>query len=289
MTRRVAVLGLGQMGGRMAQNLLGAGFDLTVYNRTREAARTLEQSGARFARTPAEAVQDAEVVISMVRDDQVSHLVWLDPEEGALTNLQKGAVAVECSTLTPVWARELARHVQGKEATFLDAPVVGSTPQAASGQLVFLIGGAYADLDQVRDVLQPLGSALHHMGEVGQGMHMKLAVNGFFAGQVALLAELLGFLQPEITPHQAMEVLGTLPVISPALRANGQLMAERKFDPMFPVSLVVKDLQCLLDTAQRDESQVPTSQKVLEVFTAAQHQGWSNQHLAAVAQLFDPR
>ena len=289
MKGRLALLGLGQMGRRMGLNLLRAGFDLTVYNRTPAAASDLQQAGAKVADTPAEAARDAEVVISMVRDDSASRTVWLDPQQGALSNLQKGAVAVECSTLTPAWARELAGHVQGREACFLDTPVVGSTPQAASGQLVFLVGGSATDLEQVRDVLQALGNAIHLMGEIGQGMQMKLAVNAFFAGQVALLAELLGFLQRKITPHQALEVLGTLPVMSPALKANGQLMAEHKFAPMFPIELVVKDLQCLLDTTQGDEVSVPTSAKVLEVFTAAQHQGWGNQHLAAVVQLFDPR
>ncbi|GGJ55546.1 NAD(P)-dependent oxidoreductase [Deinococcus roseus] len=287
MIRRVAVLGLGQMGQRMALNLLRSGFDLTVYNRTPESAQTLVQAGAKFAATPAEAVQNAEVVISMVRDDVASRFLWLDPDQGALSNLPEGAVAVECSTLTPAWTRELAGHFQTRQSHFLDAPVVGSTPQAASGQLVFLVGGAATDLERVQEVLQAMGSTLHHVGEIGQGMHMKLAVNAFFAGQVALLAELLMFLQPHIPPQQALEVLGNLPVISPALKVNGQLMLERKFAPMFPVQLVVKDLQCLLDTAQAGEVQVPTSSKVLEVFSAAQNQGWGEEHLAAVVKLFE--
>src|SRR5262245_53881475 len=122
---RVAVLGMGSMGSRMAVHLLHAGHAVAVWNRTPSRTKPLVAAGARAAASPRDAVRDAEFVISMVRDDDASQTVWLDPESGALAGISRKAVALESSTLSVAWARALAARCQKAGVDFLDAPVLG--------------------------------------------------------------------------------------------------------------------------------------------------------------------
>src|SRR5690606_22622093 len=137
---RVAVLGLGLMGSGMAHNLQRGGVQLTVYNRSRGKAEGLARAGAQVAETPGSAAEDADVVISMVADDAASREVWLG-EDGALARMKPGSVAVESSTVTVGWVRDLRRAAEARGVALLDAPVTGSRDQAAGGQLLFLVGG----------------------------------------------------------------------------------------------------------------------------------------------------
>src|ERR1700761_3541667 len=138
---KIAVLGLGAMGSRMAANLLKAGHQVTVWNRTPDVAAALVAAGAKQVLTPREAAMGADFVIAMVRDDEASRTIWLAPETGALAGLAKDAIAIESSTLSPSWVRELGGVVAKKGVAFLEAPVAGSRPQAEAGQLVYLVGG----------------------------------------------------------------------------------------------------------------------------------------------------
>src|SRR5262245_54192396 len=128
---RVAILGLGIMGGGMARRALGAGFPLTVYNRTIEKAQPLADDGAKLARTPHDAAAAADVIIAMVADDVASKGVWLG-DQGALAGAPRGAVLVEASTLSVGWVRELAAAAKEKGCELLDAPVTGTKPHAAA-------------------------------------------------------------------------------------------------------------------------------------------------------------
>ena len=138
---RIAVLGMGAMGSRIAQKLLKTNYQVIVYNRTADKAKLLVEQGAIYAAKPREAAEQADIVISMVTDDLASRAVWLDPETGAILGLSKNAIAIESSTLTVNWTRELAAAIAGHGAEFLDAPVVGSRPQADAGKLIYLVGG----------------------------------------------------------------------------------------------------------------------------------------------------
>ena len=146
--QRVAVLGLGTMGLGMAKNLLKAGFEVSVFNRTQSKAEPLRAEGATLAATPAEAAAGAEVVISMLADDAASRAVWLG-EKGALQAMEEGAVLVESSTATPAWVEALKAAAEARGCPLLDAPVTGSKPQAEAAQLSFLVGGEAAVLERV--------------------------------------------------------------------------------------------------------------------------------------------
>ena len=142
--QRVAVLGLGIIGSGIAQNLLGAGFPLAVYNRSRARAEQLGAMGARVAQTPRDAAGDADVVIAAVANDEASEAVWLG-EDGALLAAAPQATLVECSTLSTTWVGRLAA-AQARDVAFLDAPVLGSKEAARAGELRLLVGGDPAAL-----------------------------------------------------------------------------------------------------------------------------------------------
>src|SRR5436309_1730399 len=157
----VAILGLGIMGSGMARRLLSSGFPLSVYSRSREKANPFAASGAFVARSPREAAERADIVISMVSDDSASRAVWMG-EEGALAGARSGAVLIESSTLSVSWVKELAAAAAQRGLEFIDAPVTGTKPHADSGQLLFLVGGSAQALEHARPVLSVLGRDIVH-------------------------------------------------------------------------------------------------------------------------------
>src|SRR5579864_5173741 len=190
---RVAVLGLGIMGGGMATRLLSAGFPLSVYNRSRERAEKFERAGAFVAASPREAAARAEIVISMVADDAASRSLWLG-DEGALAGAAPGSLLLESSTLSVDWVRELATVAAERECEFLDAPVTGTKPHAAAGELFFMVGGSTAGFERARDILSVLGREALYLGPNGSGALLKL-INNFICGvQAASFAEALSLI-----------------------------------------------------------------------------------------------
>src|SRR5581483_747935 len=170
---RVAFLGLGLMGGGMAGRLLAEKFPVAVYNRSRQKAERLASLGAKVSATPREAAAGADVVIAMLSADEASRHVWLGAD-GALAGAARGAILIESSTISPGWACELAVAAAAQGCELLDAPVAGSKPQAAAGQLLFLVGGADATLERARPVLVALSRDIVHLGPVGSGALVKL-------------------------------------------------------------------------------------------------------------------
>jgi 3-hydroxyisobutyrate dehydrogenase len=286
--KTVAVIGLGAMGSRIAQNLINAGCIVVVYNRTVEKARPLIDQGAIFATSPRAAAEQSEVVISMVTDNEVSRQMWLAAETGAVLGLSPDKIAIEMSTLTVDWIQELAAAIARSGAGFLDAPVVGSRPQAEAGKLISLVGGQVETLMQEQSTLTAAGVAtIHHVGAVGLGMTMKLAVNALFGIQVAALAELVGMLSKYgISPEKTMECLGDLPVLSLAAKGAGSLMVSQNYAPLFPIDLVEKDFRYVTQTAQNSRTPIPTSTAVMNIYKNAIAQGYGSENITSIVQLF---
>ncbi len=284
---RIAVLGLGAMGSRMAARLLAAGHEVSVFNRTAERGAELESQGARLAASPREAATGAEAVIAMLRDDMASRAVWLDPETGALAGLGEGALAIESSTLTPGWVRDLAPAVAGAGGRFLEAPVAGSRPQAEAGQLIYFLGGAAETVEAARPVLDALGGARHHVGPAGAAAVVKLAVNALFGVQVAAVAEILGlFGKAGLDAEAAAAVLGETPVMSPAAKGAAGLMLAGNYAPLFPIDLVEKDFGYVAEAAAAAGAEMPTAEAVRRVYARAKTEGLGGDNIAGVAKLF---
>lgn len=285
---KIAVLGLGAMGSRMARRLLAAGeHDLTVWNRTAEATRALVEAGATATSTPAAAAQQRDLVISMLRDDDAGRSVWLAPDIGALTTMAPGTVAVDCSTVTPAFVAELAGRCTQRGVDFLDAPVLGSRPQADAGTLIFLVGGQPTVAHRVQPVLRQIGGAVHHMGPAGTGSQMKLLVNSLFAVQIAAVAELLGALHDtDLHTARAIEVLAATPVASPAVATAATAMLGHTFPAAFPIELVAKDLQYAAADAASRHCTVPLTHAAAGTYQQAIGQGHGQDNITGVVQLF---
>lgn len=283
---KIGFLGLGAMGARMAARLCAAGADLVVWNRSPEAAAPLVDAGARRADTPRAAAEGRDLVFSMLRDDAASEAVWRAPEQGALAGLGQGAVAIDCSTVTPAGSRRLAEAAAARGAAALDAPVAGSRPQAEAGALIFLVGGPETALAQARPALEAMGGAVHHAGPSGAGAAAKLLVNALFGAQLAAMAELLGLAaRLDLDPARAAEILAATPVCSPAAAAAAQAMLARRFAPAFPIDLVVKDFGLIDEAAAAVGAEVPISAAAGAVYRRAAELGWAGENITAVARL----
>ena len=284
MTENVALLGLGTMGAGMAENLLKADFSLSVYNRTAAKAQALINAGAHFAPTPAEAARDASVIISMLSDDAASREVWLG-RDGALEAIEKGAILIESSTVSPAWIAELAGAAAQRGAAFLDAPVTGSRMQAETGQLSFLVGGGDATLEKALPILKAMSKEVVHLGPVGSGAKMKL-INNFLCGvQVASLAEGLAWIERSgLDREKALSVLKSGAPGSPLLGAISARMVSKNYAVNFLLTLMTKDLLYAQNEAARNNVVLRTAEAARGLFEVANEQGFGSEDMASVIE-----
>jgi 3-hydroxyisobutyrate dehydrogenase len=278
--QRVAILGLGIMGGGMAANWLAKGFEVSVWNRTSAKAQALAGKGAKVAATPREAAQGADFIFAMVADDDASRSVWLGAD-GALAGAKSGAIGVESSTLTPDWIRELGRHAGAKGCGFLDAPVGGSRAAAEGGELRFFVGG---DPKTYEAALSAVGTRMDLLGPLGAGATWKLINNQLAAGQIAALAEALevakkaGFKNEQISEL----ILGGAPA-SPIVKLKLPRMLARDFEPAdFALSLMLKDARYAAALAQSLGAPAGMIEGAAKAFARADAKGLGAKDIAAV-------
>ncbi|QMV74644.1 NAD(P)-dependent oxidoreductase [Comamonas piscis] len=282
----ITVLGLGAMGSRMSAQLLAAGHALTVWNRSPHAVQALIDAGARHAASPAEAASGAEVVIAMLRDDEASRQVWLDANTGALAGMVPTAIAIDSSTLTPGWVRELGRRMQERGISFLEAPVSGSRAQADAGQLTYLVGGDAPTLARCLPILQTLGSGVEHVGALGHGALAKLATNAMLGIQVTGLAEAIAMLErQQANTSEVLNAMAKTSVWAPVFTYLSSTMVQRQFEPQFPVELMEKDFGYTLREAGSNAN-APTLAAAHAVFQRARAQGLGLENMTSVVQLF---
>jgi len=280
----VAFLGLGVMGTGMALRLVEAGFAVTVWNRNPARTEPLQAAGAGAATSPREAAASADFIISMLADDQASRAVWLG-DHGALAGAKRGAVAIECSTLSPAWVQELAGETARCGCAFLDAPVTGSKPQAAAGEVLFLVGGDAHTLERARPVLQPMSRDIVHMGPVASGARMKLINNFMSAVQSVALAEALAFSGAcGLGRAAALAVLTNGAPGSPIVKTVGARMMSRDYSVNFLMSLMRKDMAYAIEEARRCGVELRTGAAAAGRFDEAMARGLGDQDFAAVAE-----
>lgn len=247
----VGFVGLGRMGSAMAGRVHAAGYALQLFNRTASRAEALVTAGARRCATPREACAGAAAVFVMVADDAASRSVWLGPD-GALAGLAPGAFAIECSTLSHQWVRELSESARRLGLRYLDAPVTGLPEQAAAGELTLLLGAERADLEAARPLLASVGRALIHFGPVGAGTAYKLLVNLLGAVQIASAAEAMALAERAgLDPGQVADALGSGQAASPQVIRNTRRMAQGRHDSpiQFTPQLRLKDIEYALALA----------------------------------------
>jgi len=284
MNPRVALFGLGIMGGGMARRLIGAGFPLTVFNRHPEKAAAIQREGGNVASSPRDAAAGASVAISMVADDQASRSVWLGPE-GALAALQPGSVLIESSTLTVEWIRELAAAATAQGCELLDAPVTGSKMQAAAGELTFLVGGSATALEQVRPVFSAMGKNIVHLGPTGSGAMLKL-INNFLCGiQAVSTGEALALIENSgLDRAKAMDFLSAAAPGSPILKTMFARMTSGDYSPNFRMELMAKDMDYAIKEGERNGVSLTSAALALSAFNRAMAEGHGDHDFAAVVE-----
>lgn len=280
----VAFFGLGLMGAGMAHRLLAAGFPLAVYNRDPAKATPLGAAGARIAATPRAAATGATILISMVADDIAARAVWLG-QDGALAAAGPGAVCIECSTVSVDWVRELAAAASAVGAETLDAPVTGSRPHAAAGELNFLVGGSAATLEKARPALTAMSKSITLLGPVGSGALVKL-INNFVCGvQIASLAEALAMIERSgLDRAQALAVLTNGAPGSPLVKTVAGRMTTPDYTPNFLLRLMAKDLTYAHREAARQGLELATAAAALKLFENGVAAGQGERDIAAVVE-----
>jgi 3-hydroxyisobutyrate dehydrogenase len=282
--QQIALIGLGTMGIGMGGRLLQAGFPLKVYNRTSQRASELVAKGAVLASSPAEAAAGADVVIAIVSDDAASRQVWLG-DENALSGTKPDTVVIDSSTISPRWAREFADAAKKKGCAPLDAPVTGSKSHAASGELIFLVGGDAEALERARPALAVMSRKVIHMGPNGSGALMKL-INNFLAGvQAASLGEAIALIERSgINRDRALDILYNGAPGSPLIKTLGARMTSRDYAVNFFLRLMEKDLTYAGAEAQEHGLQLRTAAAAASLFDEAQKRGWSEKDFSAVVE-----
>jgi len=280
----VAILGLGIMGSGMARRLLSANFPLAVYNRNRDKSIPLAADGAFVADTPREAASRAQIILSMVAEDSASRGVWLG-ETGALAGASPGSILIESSTLTVGWIQELAAKAVERGCRFLDAPVTGTKPHAASGELLFLVGGSADVIDAARPVFSVLGRDVIHMGPVGSGALMKL-VNNFMCGvQAASFAEGLSLIGAAgLDRAKAIAILTGGAPGSGIVKRTAERVEADDFTPVFALRWMAKDLAYALDGASGKGVSLPITTAALAAFRRAIAEGLGDEDFSAVTK-----
>lgn len=255
----IAFLGIGLMGAPMTRNLLDAGFPITLWNRTASKCDPFSDQ-ASVADSPAQAVREADIVITMLENGDVVEQVLV--EQGAIAAMKSGALLIDMSSIQPSAARRHSQLAAEQGARYLDAPVSGGTVGAAEARLSIMAGGEEQDVDRARPVFDVLGKCTH-IGPVGSGQLAKLAnqaIVGITIGAVseALLLAAKGGADPAAVREALMGGFAG----SRILELHGQRMIDRDFAPGAPARIQLKDLRMILDEARAEGLTLPLSQQV---------------------------
>jgi 3-hydroxyisobutyrate dehydrogenase len=282
----IGFIGLGKMGGNMAARYLAAGY--TVYGEAtdRAAAQSLIDQGLRWVDTPRELAEAADIVMTSLPDDDVVRSV-ASGSDGILAGLDEGKIWADLSTISPSASRELAARVRdkGRGAKLLDTPVSGSVPQVKTGTLTIMVGGDEQAYRRVEPILRVLGTP-EYVGENGQGLVLKLAINISLAVQMLAFSEGLVLAERDgIDPHRAAEIMAESAIGSPMLKARVPLVLDRPEETWFDVSLMHKDIRLALATAHDQHVALPSAGVADEILEEATEKGYEHRDIAALHEL----
>jgi 3-hydroxyisobutyrate dehydrogenase len=282
----VGFIGLGIMGSRQAANLRRAGFELTVYNRTRERADEWAAThGGPVAASPRELAERSDVVITMVVDGaQVEALLLGD--DGALAGARPGALFVDMSTIAPADARRLGATLAERGHGFVDAPVTGSAPKAEDGTLTIMAGGSERNVERARPLFEAMGELIVHVGEVGRGQQVKVIANAVAAVNCATLAQALVVARRQGVDLEALlTVMGAGAANSQMLQLKGAPMLSHDFEPLFKLEHMLKDVLFCLAEARAAGAPFPFAALAGELYSAGAGRGLGERDFAAVLEV----
>lgn len=283
----VAVIGLGTMGGPMAENLIEAGFDVTVHNRTRSREEPLGQLGAARAESPAAAAAQAEIVLTCVSDTPDVEAVLLDPAQGAgvIAGLKRGGLVIDCSSIEPEATRRMAQRFRAGGVGFVDAPVSGGSEGAIKGTLTVMCGGSEEDFERAQPVLQVIGSRVTRIGPVGCGQIAKVANQVAITGTFMALAEALTLAyRAGADPERVVDAIGGGVAGSWILANRSDRMLNDDYPLGFRLRLHRKDLGIALATARDAGAPALMASLVATIEDALIAQGYGDEDMSNLAR-----
>lgn len=275
---RIGWIGLGNMGVPMASNLIRAGFDVQVYNRTKSKAEPLLELGAHFVDQPEQLYPSCDVIITMVSDDQAVKEIYAG-ENSFLQSAAAGKIAIDMSTVSPETSQYLAKLCSERGVSFLDAPVSGSVQPAKEGNLIIMVGGAEQTYQQVKPIFDVLGKMSLYLGDNGAGSNAKLAINLLLAITVEGLAETVLFAEQRgIRKEDMMSIITESAVGTPIARMKQPSILAHEFPPAFALKHMAKDLRL----AQEAGASLPIAETVNGTYQAALKEGLGELDVMAI-------
>ena len=271
------------MGRPMAANLVKAGHELNVWNRT----PGKDVPGAKVCSTPAEAVNGREVVWVCVSDTKAVEQV-LFGANGAAAALEKGAVVVDSSTISPSASVQFAGKIRERGSDLLDAPVTGSKVAAEGGTLIFILGGKAETINRVQPLFDAMGKKVIHMGDNGKGLAAKLAQNLQIAFIYEGLAEGLTLAGKMGVPKEKLiELVQASMIRSGVAEYKAPFILKKDYSPNFPLKLMHKDMHLMMDAARENGVKIPGLEKIDEIYEAASRAGYDNLDYAATLTIVE--
>jgi 2-hydroxy-3-oxopropionate reductase len=276
---KIAYLGLGIMGRPMAVNLVKAGHEVTVWNRTPKSVE-----GARTAATPAEAAKDAEVIWMCVADTEAVEQVLFGPG-GVESVLRPGVTVVDSSTIAPRATREYAARVRAKGAEFVDAPITGSKVGAESAQLLFIVGGPEKTVAELDPLFMALGKKVIRVGETGAGESAKIGMNLMIAAIFEGFAEALALTgKLGVPPEKLIELIQSSMIRSGVTDYKASFVLKQDWSANFPLRLMLKDIHLMLDAARQEKLELPALKEIEKVYQKAVEAGHADDDYAVTVE-----
>ena len=270
---KIGFIGLGIMGQGMARNILQAGFQLTVWNRTASKMDPLQAEGAATALNPAEVAAASDVVVICVSDTPDVEAV-IRGEGGVLEGARPGSLVIDCSTISPLVTRQLAALLAEKQVAMLDAPVSGGSEGAAQGTLSIMVGGAEGDFQRAMPVLQAMGQKITHVGSNGAGQTVKLVNQILVVGHAMALSEALLFAQAGgVDLQKTLEAVSAGAAGSWMLSQRGPQVIRRDWRPGFTIDLQQKDVRLVLGEDHEMGTPLPATALIHQLYRTLQAQG----------------
>lgn len=283
--KAIGWIGLGKMGQPMARNLLAAGYDLAVFNRSADKCVPLKDEGAAVATDVAALAARSEAVFSMLSDDAALRQMLLG-DRGAIAHMRPGSVLVDMSTVSPAVSAEIAVAAEVRQVGYLRAPVSGSVAFAASAKLTVLVSGPEEAYRRCLPVLQVMSARQLHIGAADEARVMKLVLNMMVGMSAGMMAEAMALgLKSGIDRETLLEVIGTSVVASPLIGYKLDALVARDYTPAFEARMMAKDFDLLLGAARGTDTPMPLSAQVREGFSAMVARGDGDQDFFKYVEL----
>ena len=287
MAERVGFIGLGIMGLPMAKNLMQAGYDLSVHNRSPEKAQELGEQGATVATSPREVAENSDVIITMLPDSpQVREVVA--GEGGLLEGITEGSLIIDMSTISPVVTEELAEAVKEKGASMLDAPVSGGDVGAIEGTLSIMVGGEEGDFQRAEPLFEAMGKTITHVGPIGAGQVTKAANQVVVALTIEAVSEALVLGSAGgVAPEKILDVLSGGLAGNKVMEVKREKFLSHKFDPGFRSELHHKDTGIALAAGREYGVVLPVTAIVDQMLLAMMKKGWGGEDHSALLRIIE--